>query len=286
VNATDQAVRHAFTAFGGARCEVIVCDGRVGEVSAAVADANAFERRLTRFDPGSELSRFNSTAGSPVPVSALLGELLRACLDAYELSEGLVNAACLPALLCAGYDRSITELRGTPMAHSHRAPSATVPPLPAVLEIGHGWARLATGCAVDLGGVGKGWLADALCERFENAAINLGGDIRVCGAGPDAAGWPIGLCDGSTVLVRDAGVATSGTSGRSWPGGHHLIDPRTGDPARTPLSAVTVVAASALRAEVLAKGACLIGPAVAGVWLRGRGALRHALVTNTTSLSV
>ncbi len=105
----DRAIRHAFTAFGGARCEVIVCGGRDDGVSSLVADTYAFERRLTRFDPGSELSHFNAAAGARVRVSALLGELLRTCLDAYELSGGLVNAACLRALIEAGYDRSITE---------------------------------------------------------------------------------------------------------------------------------------------------------------------------------
>jgi thiamine biosynthesis lipoprotein len=278
-------IRHAFTAFGGSRCEVIVCDEDDAEVSAVVADTYAFERRLTRFDPGSELSRFNAGAGSRVRISALLGELLRVCLDAYELSDGLVNAACLPALLQAGYDRSITVLRRHPKARVSRVPRTPVPPLAAVLEVGEGWARLAAGCAIDLGGVGKGWLADTLCERFENAAINLGGDLRALGAGPDGAGWSVSLCDDTIVRVRDAGIATSGSSGRHWPGGHHLIDPRTAAPARTRVSAVSVVANTALRAEVLAKGACLVGPPAADAWLRGRGAARHAIALVAPALA-
>jgi thiamine biosynthesis lipoprotein len=282
----DRFIRHAFTAFGGARCEVVVCGGRDGDVSSLVADTYAFERRLTRFDPGSELSLFNAAAGARVPVSALLGELLRTCLDAYELSGSLVNAACLPALINAGYDRSITRLRRHPVARARTLPNSVVPPLPAVLEVGDGWACLAGGWAVDLGGVGKGWLADTLCERFENAAINLGGDIRTRGAGPEAAGWSVTLCDGTTVLVRDAGIATSGTSGRHWPGGHHLIDPRTGAPAHTAISASSVVARSALQAEVLAKGACLVGSSAAPEWLRARGAARHAFVLDPPALAV
>jgi thiamine biosynthesis lipoprotein len=283
--ANPPVVRHAFTAFGGARCEVIVCDGHDGDVSSVIADTYTFERRLTRFDAGSELSRFNADAGARVPVSALLAELLRACLDAFEISQGLVNAACLPALIDAGYDRSITELRRHPAARTRSVPAAAVPPLPAVLSVGDGWALLATGCAIDLGGVGKGWLADTVIDRFENAAINLGGDIRVRGAGLDGAGWPVALCDGSAVLARDAGIATSGPSGRSWPGGHHLIDPRTGAPARMAVSAASVVASTALRAEVLAKGACLVGPATAAVWLRERGVARHAFVPATRALA-
>jgi thiamine biosynthesis lipoprotein len=278
--ANDLAIRHTFTAFGGSRCEVIVCDGRQDDLSTVIADTYAFERRLTRFDAASELSRFNAAAGSRTPVSALLAELLRTCLDAYQRSAGLVNAACLPALIDAGYDRSITVLRCSPPVRQSSFPRRLVPPLPAVLEVGRGWALLAPGCAIDLGGVGKGWLADTLSDRFANAAINLGGDIRVSGPGFDGDGWPVTLCDASTVVVRDAGIATSGASGRHWPGGHHLIDPRTSAPAQSSLGAVSVVAGSALHAEVLAKGAFLMGPAEAGGWLDERGALRHTMVSD------
>jgi thiamine biosynthesis lipoprotein len=284
--ADHRVIRHVFSAFGEARCELIVCDGREDDVSAAVADTYAFERRLTRFDSSSELSRFNATAGSRVTISALLGELLRACLDAYDLSSGLVNAASLPALIAAGYDRSITEVRRHGAALSNPESGRAVPQLPAVLEVGDGWARLEPGSAIDLGGVGKGWLADTLCERFSNAAINLGGDIRVRGAGPEGDGWSVALCDGRIVLLRDAGVATSGPSGRRWPGGHHLIDPCTGLPSSTLVNAASVVAITALRAEVLAKGACLTGAEMAGDWLGQRGALRYALTIDAPPVAV
>lgn len=274
-------IRHVFTAFGGARCEVIVCDSNQGDVAATVADTYAFEQSLTRFDPDSELSRFNAAAGARVAVSPLLAELLRVCLDAYALSDGLVNAACLPALIEAGYDRSITELRRDTIARSRPSRSTEVPALPDALEVGDGWAHLTHEWSIDLGGVGKGWLADRLCERFDNAAINLGGDIRTRGAGPEGRGWDVGLCDGRLVVVRDAGIATSGISRRRWPGGHHLIDPRTGAPANIGIAAVSVIAENALRAEVLAKGACLIGRSDAVGWVEVRGAACHAVAPST-----
>jgi len=77
------AINHVFTAFGGARCEVIACDANEDDASAVIADTYAFERQLTRFDAQSELSRFNAAAGTRVSVSPLLAELLQVCLDAY-----------------------------------------------------------------------------------------------------------------------------------------------------------------------------------------------------------
>ncbi len=269
-------IRHSFTAFGGARCAVLACDASEDDLSAAVADTYAFERQLTRFDPSSELSRFNNAAGKRTAVSPLLAELLHVALDAYVLSDGLVNAACLPALVAAGYDRTIGEVQRRGSA-PRRNDAAPLPALPGVLDLGTGWARLAPRSAIDLGGVGKGWLADRLCERFDNAVVNLGGDLRVRGGGPDGAGWSVALCDESIVSARNAGIATSGTLGRRCLGGHHLIDPRTGTPSTTDVTSISVVADTAVRAEVLAKTACLLGSTLAPAWLASHGCARHTL---------
>lgn len=266
-----------FTAFGGSRCEIHACDVAPEHLSACVAEVYAFERRLTRFQSDSELSRFNAAAGRRVAVSPLFEELLRTALDAHARTDGLVNAAVLPALIAAGYDRSIEQVRRLATAAPPPLDPRPAPPLPDVLVVGAGWARLAPGCAVDLGGVGKGWLADRLCERLEDAAVNLGGDLRAMGDGPDGLGWTVGLCDDSAVCLRDGGVATSGIEGRRWRGGHHLVDPRTGLPAATDVLAVSVVAVDAETAETLAKAAALLGSTRAPQWLREHGAARWAM---------
>jgi thiamine biosynthesis lipoprotein len=265
---------HRFSAFGGARCELILPGGAADDLSAAVAEVYAFESRLTRFDERSELSGFNASAGVRTAVSPLLEELLRAALAAFALSDGAVNAAALPALIAAGYDRTIAEVRRRPAPAGPTPGGPPVPRLDEVLEVGEGWARLRPGCAVDLGGIGKGWLADRLGERLENAVVNLGGDLRALGEGPDGQGWTVGLCDGTVVRVADAGIATSGASGRRWEGGHHLVDPRTGRPAASGVAAVSVVAADALRAEVLAKVVAIRGLDEGGGLAAARGAAR------------
>jgi len=278
---------HQFSAFGGARCEVMAAGASVDDLSRAVAEVYAFEARLTRFSPQSELSAFNRSAGRRVAVSPLLEALLRASLDAYQLSGGLVNAAVLPALLAAGYDRTIEAVRRhQPVVAVVDGGARPAPPLPAVLTVGRGWAELEPGCAVDLGGVGKGWLADRLCERLGDAVVNLGGDLRALGEGPEGEGWCIGLCDGSAVLIHDAGVATSGTAGRRWAGGHHLIDPRTGLPAPTDVAALSVVAADAFRAEVIAKAAALCGSDDGPRLARDLGAARVATVREQAAVAL
>jgi thiamine biosynthesis lipoprotein len=105
-------------------------------------------------------------------------------------------------------------------------------------------------------------MADRLCATLgPNALANIGGDIAAAGEGA-GGGWPVGLA-GVTVLLRDRGAATSSVRRRSWGKHHHLIDPRTGLPARTGLEEVSVIAANGVEAEVVAKTALLVGPDLA-----------------------
>jgi FAD:protein FMN transferase len=215
-------------------------------------------KRLTRFDPGSELSAFNASTGGWVRVSATLEDLLREALYAHELSGGLVHAGVLHALLAAGYTHSFSE-GSKPTSRS----TIVLDPLPAlgdIVAVAPGAAKLRPGFGIDLGGIAKGWLADRLAERLgENCVVNLGGDLFARGIGPEGEGWPIGF-GGTTIYLRDQGAATSGTVKRRWgPDLHHLVDPRTGRPAKSNLKEVSVIAASGTDAEIYAKTALLLG---------------------------
>ena len=252
-----------FDALGG-ECELY----GVGIVAAALKRAQAWtlrmHERLTRFDPNSELSRLNASGGRWLAVSPELEALLRESLRAFDVSDGLVNVAVLPALLAAGYTR---DFAAGPTA-STVAPR--IRPLPEVLQLRPGEAHLADGAALDLGGIAKGWLADRLAEDLgENVLVNLCGDLYARGGGASGEGWPVGFGD-KTLLLKDMGAATSGTTKRAWAGGHHLIDPRTGRPADTDLSEVSVLAATATDAEIYAKVALLLGASDAPKWLESR----------------
>jgi thiamine biosynthesis lipoprotein len=215
--------------------------------------------RLTRFSPESELSRLNAASGRWVAVSSETEELLRLSLRAFETSGGLVNVAVLPSMLAIGYTRTFSD--GVTRATLGKA--RPLPPLPSVLTVRRGSARLEPGTGIDLGGIAKGWMADRLRERLGlNSLANLGGDLSASGPGPNGDGWPVGLA-GVTVMLRDHGAATSSVRRRRWAALHHLIDPRTGLSAKTGLDEVSVVAHSGFEAEVIAKTALLVGPDVA-----------------------
>jgi thiamine biosynthesis lipoprotein len=252
-----------FNALGG-ECELYGIDIDSAALQQGRSWILRMHDRFTRFEADSELSRLNASAGRWSSVSPELEALLRQSLRAFEISDGLVNVAVLPALLAAGYTR---DFAAGPTA---RTAVPRIRALPEVLQLRPGEARLADGAALDLGGIAKGWLADRLAgDLGGNVLVNLCGDLYAHGGGPTGEGWPVGFGD-KTLLLKDMGAATSGTTKRAWTGGHHLIDPRTGLPAQTDLSEVSVLAATAVDAEIYAKVALLLGATAAPKWLEGR----------------
>ena len=99
--------------------------------------------------------------------------------------------------------------------------------------------------------------------------INAGGDVVAFGEPQPGRPWRIGVRDPRsaggllTVVELDAAVATSGVYER----GHHILDPRTGLPARGLLSAsVTgpeLALADALATGLFASGGLGLGSIVA-----------------------
>jgi thiamine biosynthesis lipoprotein len=259
------------------------------------------DRRLTRFDPTSDLSRLNADPRECVPAAPLLRAAVSAALRAARLSDGLVDPTVLPALRRVGYVDS----------RAHVAPAALLPrmdsapwrrparPDPAArwraIEVDHaaGVIRRPPGLELDLGGSAKGWAADRVATRLGRhgrCAVDCGGDLRLVaarGARPGPA-WevrvrhPLTGGPAHTLYLREGGVATSGIDARLWVGprgtlAHHLIDPATGEPAWTGLLTVTALAETALQAEALAKAALLSGPPAGERLLRAHrgGVLVH-----------
>jgi thiamine biosynthesis lipoprotein len=76
------------------------------------------------------------------------------------------------------------------------------------------------------------------------------------------------------VHLTGGGLATSSTTVRRWRRGnvdlHHIVDPRTGLPARTCWRTVTVGAGSCVDANAAATAAIVWGEPAPG-WLAGRG---------------
>lgn len=231
------------------------------------------EAILSRFDPDSELSRLNAAAGKPCLVSPLLAEVLAAALTAARESDGLYDPTVLPCLQAAGYRVSLEALPQAPLPDGGAA-AGWRPAWPGI-RLNPGAVPLVqtpAQCQLDFGGIAKGWAADRLCADWRQGAplvVSLGGDLRVR-LPPDDAGWPVTVADPfaperdlARLRVRAGGVATSSSLGRRWLTDqgwrHHIIDPRNGTPADSDVVQATVLAPTAVQAEVWAKALCILG---------------------------
>ncbi|MCC6167577.1 MAG: FAD:protein FMN transferase [Caldilineaceae bacterium] len=251
----------------------------------------AVEKRLSRFDPASELSTLNRRSGEWVVVSPLLWSVADAALAANEQTDGLFDPTLLAELEAAGYDRSFDQVAATqPLAAETRLPLDT---RARNVERRSGRElRLPPGVRLDLGGIAKGYTAakavDAL-RHWGPCLVDAGGDLVAGDAPPGWPGWPVGVAapadagasqetaerDLLLLWLANASVATSGVDYRHWARGgcrlHHIIDPRTGQPAQTDLRTATVLDPSAVRAEAWATAALALGAAAAEqAWLRKR----------------
>jgi FAD:protein FMN transferase len=223
----------------------------------------ARDRRFSRFVQDSELNRVNATPSGVTLVSEELASMLDLALGAARATGGLVTPAVGGALIAAGYDCDFASLPLDGVA----VEPARVPSLASLSLRGRVLLRTEP-VVLDLNGVVKGKTVDDALALAGRGWISAGGDIAT--AFPLAVGLP----GGGVITLHGGGLATSSLAVRSWVRGgvrrHHLIDPATGEPARTPWRDVTVAADSCVAADVAAKAALLLGPAGPS-WLDRRG---------------
>ena len=259
---------------------------------------NTAEMRLTRFEQTSELCQLNRSAGRARRVSPLLYDVAEAAVWAASATQGVFDPTLLPVMKANGYDRSFEQIR-------QDGPGDAVLPAPQRGRYEHiqlyrsrREIYLPTDVQIDLGGIGKGWTVDRAADWLAGKGpylINAGGDLYAYGAPPGQSGWSIGIADPWAVArdivrlrVRQRAVATSTISRRQWRQGgqlrHHLIDPRTGQPAETDAVSVTVVADRVALAEIYAKTALILGVDAGYQWLNSLPEAEGLLIQNNGEL--
>jgi thiamine biosynthesis lipoprotein len=266
----------------GCAVHIVVVGGPRGLCGDARTAIDEFESLWSRFRPGSDISRCNASGGHAVDVAPATVTLVARAIEGWQRTGGRFDPTVLTTLEALGYDRSFEQIRSS----VHPSAPTTAPGCGAiVVDPLASTVTIPQGVRFDPGGVGKGLAADLVAERLIRAGaagtcVNIGGDLRVVGDAPTADGWVVGLEDPYDMerdLVRavivDAGVATTCRTFRTWERGgtqvHHVIDPTTGASAWTDLASVTVVAATACWAEVLAKAAFIAGPSEAAALIAG-----------------
>jgi thiamine biosynthesis lipoprotein len=227
----------------------------VNALQAIEEEAKRLECMLSRFQPGSDVSRINRSAGiKQEKVSPETCEILSRALECSVISQGLFDVTVGPLVDLWDYK------------HASEPPedSRIKEVLPLVdynglkLDAATEKAGLKNpGQHIDLGGIGKGFAGDRFMEIFKKYGVtsafsNIGGNVSTLGNKPDGSPWRVGIrhprLNGLIGVVEATGkaVVTSGDyeryffskEGRRF---HHILNPVTGYPAGSGLVSATVV---------------------------------------------
>jgi FAD:protein FMN transferase len=266
----------------GCTVDVAIVGGSADLLSLARTSIDHLERRWSRFEPESDISRLNHAAGSTVHIDPATVVLLQAMLDGWRATSGAFDPTLLVPLVGLGYAASWndpTKITSLPNGALLRGDLNRL-----TMDSQRCLATVPAGMCLDPGGIGKGLAADLVVEMLlaagaSGASVSIGGDVAVRGAAPQVGGWLVGVADPMNLDLENAqltmiegGVATSGTLRRCWSGDdgspvHHLLDPATGKPAHDgrEIVAVTVIAGTAAWAEVWTKAVMVRGAAALAV---------------------
>jgi len=234
-------------------------------LDAGFAELTRIERLMTRYDRSSDVGRVNTAAaGTPVTVSLETAGVVLAGLDWAAVTHGAFDPAI--ERVCELWNvlertsppdaRAVKRLAGRSLYQAlelsvHRGQSVIV--------------RHDTDVGLDLGAIAKGYAVDRAgdvlrAHGVRDGVVRVGGDLVALGSPPDGDAWRIGIRSPASesvligeVDVSDGAVATSGDYQRffMYEGVryHHLMDPATAAPRRTPMHSITARASTCMSAD-------------------------------------
>lgn len=231
-----------------------------------------------------EVAKINATAGKgPIQVSAAMAGWLKRCLQISEQTGGAFDVSI--GKLSRLWDIDTWAAADDPQDYE----------LPELEEIEQacalaGWKQMIleqrtnstvvsipAGMQLDLGAVGKGVALDEIRKILEEypevsgAVISVGGSILTYGNKPEGGTWQIAVTDplepsqsaGVLTLAGGYCVSTSGDYERyvevDGVRYHHILDPRTGSPARSDVAGVTIVTKDGFLSDALSTACFVLG---------------------------
>ena len=245
-------------------------EGASRAAGAAFARIAVLDSLMSDYRVDSELNQLSARAGGPpVPISAELFFVLSRSQELARLTDGAFDVTLGPLV------RLWREARRTavlPAAEARRDAIARSGWRHLRLDAAARTAQLLRpGMQLDLGGIAKGYAADEAiavlrAHGITRALVEMGGDIMVGEAPPDAAGWNVGAVDAganasATILERSA-ISTSGDleqfveiGGQRY---SHVVDPSSGLGLSSRVAA-TVVAPDGITADALSTALTVLG---------------------------
>ena len=173
---------------------------------AGFARIAALNRIMSDYDPDSELMRLcRQPAGTPVPVSKELCDILQRSQELAEKSGGAFDVTLGPVIRLW---REARRQKKLPSEESRNAALLASGYRKLRLDLeGQTVTLLAAGMQLDLGGIAKGYAADAALtvlarHGFRRAMVEASGDIALGEPPPESDGWKVQLAPFGSAISR------------------------------------------------------------------------------------
>ena len=230
-----------------------------------------YEKLLSRTLEGSDVWNINHAEGRPVTVSDDTLEILDCAKQVSKLSGGMFDVTIAPASTLWDFTSGAAVLPDAD-AIAEAAKLVDI----SKLTIEGNQVTLPAGMMIDLGGIAKGYIADAVkgwleARGVKSGILSFGGNIVAIGEKPDGSPWKVGIQDidrptGEYMLVAKnfgGSTVTSGIYERGFDLDgvryHHILDPNTGWPVQNELASVTIFSESSMWGDALATSAFALG---------------------------
>lgn len=261
----------------GTTCTLVAVVPRHRQAAArkALRDAEAtlrmIEARMSSWIEASEVSQFNNgSAGREITLSKQTRQVLLTARQVFEETSGAFDVTCRPLIELWRKASNLGVLPSSDKIDNARSASSWQE----IQLTETGIQKNLSSTRVDLGGIAKGYAIDAAIGVFRRAGINdgyvdVGGDERLIGLDARGKPWSVAVRNpfGEGVLLElhsgEAAVCTSGNYARFFvidgKRHGHIINPRTGQPV-TDVASVTVLAPTAMVADIWATALSVLGP--------------------------
>ena len=270
-----------------------------GDADAAFSEAAALlaglENALSVTKAESEVAQVNAQGGGVL--SEETAALLRRSLTLSEETGGAFSPALYTLTSLWGFT---TDVQRVPQQAEIDAALAGIAAGGVTLS---GNTVELDGVQLDFGAAAKGYAAQKIADAWTAegvtaAVLSLGGNVQTIGEKPDGTPWRIGIRDphspedtlGVLSLRGAYAVVTSGGYQRYFEEDgvrySHILDPKTGYPAKSGLDSVTIVAQDGFLADGLSTALYVMGLEEARTFYRSRSDFEMVLVTENGEIFV
>lgn len=268
-------------------------------VQAAMEEVERLDALLSTGSSSSEISQINAAGGGSL--SADTAAILTEALTLYQDTDGLFDCSIYPLMQLWGFP---TQEYHVPTEEELAQTLALVDASRLQLEDDGSGVTLGEGQQIDLGGIAKGYTSARVMAIYEeygitSGMVSLGGNVQTLHTKPDGSAWRIGIQDPdktageilAVVEVENEAVITSGGYERYFEEDGetyiHILDPRTGRPADSGLTSVTIISPDGMLADGLSTSLYIMGlDEAADYWREHADSFEMVLVTGDGTLHV